>query len=399
MGDLIEKSKEQEIVKIKKRHHAEIFCIVTWLYLVIKIFVFDFDAYFLYNYLPSLSWIINYKFFILLAFISICWMLLKTKKFLKLIGFLFIYPPFFIFYRIPKLLFKAKSWVGIFALIEIAISFFRSLKFNVIIFTAVAFSCLFILKTESKYLLIISIVTLFAYLINHFVRCFRYAFRPFNIFSIQSEKIIEQWKKLQDQFAVKNINKYNEKHEINEKWANNLQILIILNKICCFIILKLRNFQKSGFAIIYSLSSLIGTFFITIFVFTLQNLALSKLSPNSFVGSASKSFGEFFYYSFNTIFTHSGNELYPASTLARVFSCLEIFSGFLIVIIIVFLLLTIFREKHNEQINNAIMTIENQALVSQDFIRKEFSLNIDEAIQEIEKIKGALVKVIYFLMR
>ncbi len=401
MNEIIKKTedtKTSEATKKVKFQLLEAFALLVWLYLIVKIFVFDFDNYLIQKYFPSLFWVIQFKFFVIISTLSISWLLLRTKGLFKIIGFTVIYPFFLIFWRIPRILFKSKSWVGIFALIEILISFFKSFKLNFIIFTAVAISCLFILTSTTKYFLIPSMVILFAYLINHFIRRVKYAFRPFNIFSSNFEKLLVYWQKIQANLSVKAIQKYNDKQEINSKWVDNLQQTLILNKICYFLITKLRNFKQSSFAIIYSLVSLIITFFVTIIVFSFQNFVLFKINQNSFFQIPQGGLWAFFYYSFNAIFTNAINDFYPISNWARFFNSLEIFFGFLILVILLFLFTTIIREKQNEQIDTAIVVIQKQAITLENFIKEEFQFSAEEALKELEKMKGSMLKIIYFFM-
>lgn len=168
---------------------AEIISIFFWSYLIIKFFIIDFDVIIIYKYFPEINWIITYKFFVLLTIIAFLVIFFKAKKLLKYLAYILIYPFFLIFWRIPKLLLKTKNWIGVFAALEIIISFFKRLKYNFIIFTFVTISILLILTTSSKYTLIPSITVLFLYLIIYFIGRFKYAFNPFRNLTIQSETI------------------------------------------------------------------------------------------------------------------------------------------------------------------------------------------------------------------
>ena len=59
--------KEDKSNNFKKlRIYIEIFSVLFWAYLVVKLFVFDIDFYLIQNYLPQQEWIITYKFFIVI---------------------------------------------------------------------------------------------------------------------------------------------------------------------------------------------------------------------------------------------------------------------------------------------------------------------------------------------
>lgn len=394
--DNIKSAKKNKINR--KLFFAEIVSVFFWLYLVVKLFVFDFDYYLIYNYAPSFLWILDLKFFFLLAIVAILVTLLKPKSFFKLIGFVAIYPLFIAFWRIPKILFKSKSWMGMFALIEALFSFFKSFKLNIIVFTLVILSCFIILKISSIHALIFSMLILFVCLIIHYVRRFKYAINSTNFIPIYEKKVDVTQNKLQNKHSVKNISKYDGKNEINSAWVDRLKKELIVNKVFYFLIAKLRNFQKSSFSLIYSLLKLSYTFLFTVLLFAFQNLALFRINPDSFGGSLPKNFGTFFYYSFNSIVGNNINDFYPLSGYARVLNSVAVLFGIIIFIIVFFILTTIYGKKHNEKIDTAVDLCKNQAQSIEQFLQQEYKLNIEEAMQEVKKAEDAIVKVIYFLV-
>lgn len=382
---------------------AELSSLIIWLYFSIKFLFIDFDVLFIQNYMPGFYWLIKYKFFVLIIIILILWMILKSEYLLKFIGFLAIYPFFLFFWRIPKLLLKTKNWIGVFAALEIIIAFFKRIKYNFILFVFVSISVLLILTTNSLFTLIPSILILFIYLILYFWGRFKYAFHPFSTITIQSEIMEKMWSNISDKFRYVEIEDSNEQKGETEKsadpqWATNLQFVLIINKICYFLIAKLKSFKRSKVAVAYSLLSIIGTVFITIIIFSFLNFALYKISPSSFSNPAFGKFVYFIYYSFNTIFTNSINDFYPVSNIARLLNSMEIFFGFIILVILTFILTTILRERHNEQIDGVIVAVDSQASKIEKFIKSEYKLTPIQALKEIEKIKGSMLKVIYYFV-
>lgn len=383
---------------------AELIAILTWLYFTIKFLFIDFDVFLIQRYLPEMNWIIKYKFFVFIVIVLILWILLKGEYLLKLIGYILGYPVFLLFWRIPKLLFRTKNWIGIFAALEIIISLFKKIKFNFVVFTCVAISCLLILVTSSPYTLIPSTIFLFGYLIIYFISRFKYAFHPFSTLTVQSDALTKIWINIQDKFRFREVDSNEKKEENTDKkgrdpqWAMNLQFVLIINKICYFLMSKLRNFKRSKIAVLYSILSIVGSVFITIIVFSFINFAIYKLSPSSFSNPNLGRFVYFLYYSFNTIFTNSINDFYPTGDIARLINCIEIFFGFIILVILFFLLTTILKEKHNEQIDGVISAVDSQATMIERFIEDEYKLSPIQALKEIEKVKGSMLKIIYYFI-
>lgn len=398
-ADKKEKKKDSKF----KVYFRESIGFLFWAYLFIKILVFDIDVFIINEYVPFLKWIIDYKFFILIAVIAIYWLVVGNKEFAKTISVILFYPLILIFWRIPVIFFKRKSWIGVFASIGITTSIFKNIKINFIVFTAVSISLLFIIISSSAFLLYLSSFILLCYLTFHFFRKIKFSFKPSHIFSMQSDAFINFWRKHNDKFGLANELKDVDYKEMDssalQKWSTSLQTVIIFNRICYFFTSKLRDYQKSRFNVAIYLFSLIITVCITIIIFSFVNLAIYKADIYSFNSIPRGNFLFFVYYSFNTLFTNSINDFYPISDIARFISSLEIFFAFLILVILFFLFTTILRDKHNEEIDTAIVALKKQGQELESYISTEYKMDIDSAIKTVEEVKGGMIKIIYFFSK
>lgn len=387
----------------KERFFAEIFSLIFWIFLIFKIFVYDIDNYIIHTHLPTFSWILNFKLFILIGFLALFWLLLKSKKFFALILFILIYPFFFIFWRVPKFLFKTKNWLGVYAVIGVSVAFLKSIKLNFVVFTLVLFSGLLIMVTNSKYTLIPSIIILFLFLILHFGRRFSYGFKKFDVLSKYANSVMKFYQKVQNTIKDAEVQQATEKDATEEgkkasEEFNRLQWLLIFNKGCHFMTSKLRYLQKSGIIFLSYSIKLFYSFFLVIFIFAFQYFALYKIDPNSFSGHPKGKLIYFFYYSFNTLFTNSVADFHPESSFAKLFSTVEIFFGLLILVILFFLLFTIVREKHKTEIDESILALERQGSELEKIVDTEYQMTIQQALDEVEKMKGSMLKIIYYFM-
>ena len=146
----------------------EIIVLFLWIFIFVKLFIFDIYIYFFKEKIASLGWVIDYKFIILIVALSVFWIISNKSFFRQTFGLLIFYPPFLLFWRIPKALFKSKSWVSIFGSINIVAAFLKNIKLNFIIFTIVITSAVIILFSQSVLLISIAMISLFIYLIYHF---------------------------------------------------------------------------------------------------------------------------------------------------------------------------------------------------------------------------------------
>lgn len=382
--------------KVKKTLRES--CAFTlWLYLIVKVFVFDFDVYLVETYLPSFSWIVRFKFLVYLVLISVYWLSVGDKNFFKTIGYILIYPFIFI-WRLLTVLFR--SWFLVFTTLSFAISFFRSFKINVVTFTTILVASVLILLTNQKILITFCSITLSLYLLWHFAKRFYYSFVPARALFLPKDTLVAILDKTKDQFKLPDeirlisADKYTTDQK--NKWATNLQFLIILNKATQFAASKLKELQERRIVILYFIFALLFSFFVTVIVFALNNYALHKIEPASFSNTAARSFFFFLYYSFNTILTNGIPDFYPVSTVARLLNTAEIFFGFFLLIILFFVYTNVRSDRTKNEIDSLITSLDKQGSDLESFVAQEFSMDINQALSEIEKLPGNFIKVIYY---
>jgi len=264
-------------------------------------------------------------------------------------------------------------------------------------------SCALIASTSNSYFLWFAMGSLFLHLLFHFLKRFYYAFAPSKVFSIQKGAISNFWQKHHSKFALptelKNT-KFDEfNHEQKSMWSSRLQILLFLNRVCSIVAIKLKEFQQSRITSIYFLVSLLYTFILSIVIFSFVNYGLYKISAESYFTSGHNGFLYFFYYSINTILTNGIIDFYPISSCARLFNTLELLSGFLILTILVFVLMNIQNEKIRSEIVLMAQSVQLQGNELELYINREFDQSVDQAKDELEKIKDSSLKLALFFSK
>lgn len=385
----------------REKRFAEIISILVWSYLLIKIFVYDIDSYFLKTYLPTFSWVIKYKFFIFLVLVVLLLFTLGTKKFFILVAFVLGYPLFLVFWRLPKLLFGNKNWMALFVALGTSVTFFKSFRLNMAISTAVLVAGLLILVSGSKVVLFISMATLFIYLPIHFIRRFSDSLKKFDVVTKLSMSILNFWTKLQESLSETQkqpAGSENIEKKEGEGRANRLQWLLVFNKGCLFLISKLRYMQKSASTFIYYFINLLGSVFITILVFSFLNIGLYKIDHSGFSIQVAGRFIDFFYYSFGLFFSDINSGISVVGDFAKALGAAEICFRWLVVAILLYYLFNIVREKHKTDIETSITQLRRQGTELEKVIKGEYQLSVEEAIKEVEKLKGSMLVLINYLI-
>lgn len=374
-----------------------------WIYLIIKVFFFDIDTFLINIFFPNTQWIIDYKFFILIGIIVTALTFCKKNYVLLFISFILFYPFILLFWKIPYIIYKTKSWTIAIAIINTIISFFSGFKYNFIIFSITAISFCLLFNFNNPLLLYFLITVLAVTIIIIYIHRFLTIFMPSSMYIIHSKfvKFIMKHGKLMTNLddEIKNI-AFAEMNKVQlQKWTNNLQTIVILNKGCYFLSSRLQDYQKSNLNIIFYLLNLFALLILTIFFFSGMNFALYKIDHLSYTTNNSQSFFDFIYYSFNTIFLNSIPEIVSTSNVAHFLQMLEIIFSFLLITIFTILVFNIKSKKHTDELDSIIQELTIQGDEIESRIQSEFKLSISDAIIILERMKGGLINIIYFLSK
>lgn len=386
---------------IFKQLARETLAIGFWSYSIVKVFIYDVDIYFVHTYFPDASWVIRFKFLFMLGVVSIVWLFTRNKDIIVWFIYIVFYPFIFFLWKVPRVLITRRSWIGTFAFIGGALLFFKSLKFNIITSALLLIPFSVIWQSLHPTALWISIGLLLLFLGILFFRSFYFAFKPSTLFQIQSHVINKFWDSSRSNLTldqeIKDLPVEKMSIQQLQKWSNSLQMAVIFNRTCYFLTGKLRDFQKSRINVIYYVLNFVVIVLLTVFVFGIVNYGLYKIDPNSFSVSFYPRLLHFIYYSANTIFTNGIPDFYAVSNIARFISTLEVVFGFLLLVILFFLVTTIQSNRHTEEVDMVVKAIRLQGEILEKFVESEYKMTVEQAIRELEKIKAGLIKVIYYL--
>lgn len=378
----------------------EIVAILFWIYVLAKLFVFDIDIFLVDKFSPRYVWLLNFKFFILIGLIAIIWLFTKNKHILLWSLYIFFYPAIVLFWKIPFFVFKQKSWIFAFAVINTVISFFKSLKYNFITTALFLVSLAIIFGFSDEKLLWTAILILLVILSIIYVHRFISVFKPSTIFQVHT-KIFSRFRKhVTSSFALdkslKNLPVASLDQKQLKKWITNLQSSVLCNRICLFTAKKLRDYQNSSLNIASCVLTILLLIALTIFSFSVINLGLFKINSDFFSFYKIPHFFTFFYYSFNNLVFNSIQEITPITTASQTVSMIEYFFALFLVVILVSLLISVKSQKQAEELNEAIKGIEATGTEIERFIKDEYRMkSIEDAMAELEKLKASFTNFLY----
>lgn len=371
IGNSLNKSK---IIKILKH----LFTILFWIFVPIKLFVFDIDQLFFQLIAPDFDWILKWKFIPLSAIVIFLIAFTGYKQFILFILFIIFYP---VSYPIKKIFdyFKNNS--------SIVVKFFQKYNFIIFLFATNYLSNIYKhinFRFFAFYLFLISIFLvyninnvliiqicgwyIFIYLLLHYVYRFYTVLKPSPVL----QRIIDFFEK-----SEKDENQYLEKLKSFEETA-----------VASFLIHKGKIFfeklKSTQYLFIYFTISFLYTFFLTVIslgvlhniVFLLNNNAYKLVVSNAYL---------FFLLSFNSIAAINTNLIEPISEFANLLVTFAAITRFLIFIIYGVYLINIFKNHFNYSLEKILEKVEIEEKKMQLYLKDKYNKDLKAAIKEIEE--------------
>ncbi len=378
----------------------EIIAPLVWVYIFVKLFIYDFDSWFFRILFPQYWRILEVKFILLLLFLSILWMIFGTKNVLKWFFYILFYPLLLLFIFLPWFIFKQKSWNLGFAVVNATISFFKSLKYSFITTSFFLAALTSILLFNNLNLLWASIIILLVLIVVTFVRKFWFALKPSGIFGIHIKALKGTKKISKGTFTLDTDIRDLPMDSLNpkqlESWTAKLQTAVLFNRICVFLARKLRGYQGSPWQMMPHILTILFLLFFTVVSFTGINYGLYKINPLLFSTTGIPSIFTFFYYSFCNIVFRPINELAAIAPLSQIAFMTEATCALLLVAILVTLLIAVRSERNSAELDETIKAIEKEGEEMELFIKDEYKINtISDALSELEKLKAGFIKFLY----
>src|SRR3989441_1941001 len=362
----------------------EIVALTVWIFVFVKLFVYDVDLFLIDRYAPQFHEILEYRFFLIIGFLAVSWLILGNCRFRTFVAYVLFYPLIVLLWRIPKL--TVKNWATAIVFAPAIESLLVTFKWRFIAGSFTMLAALGIVISFQPVILVAGMAILFFYLAAHYVLRFRMAFQPSSVFADVGRIMGEIWSRTLAQFKkdLGDVAKLGpDSDEFRKKRMQSLGSLFIFNLACTFGAKKLQEVVSSRKTDLYFLGALVYTFVLTVIVFAFEYFALHHLQPASFSSAGTLSFWTFLLFSFNAILTGPFATLTPTGTIALLLANMEMLAGLITLVILVFVLLTSNRERYRQDLTTVIEQLEEGARQIAGFIEDEYEVSMIEAEQRL----------------
>lgn len=375
----------------------DILATLVWIYVLLKLFVFDVDIFLVGVVLPTYVSLLQFKLLVLMGLLSVALLLARKAVPLALLYILF-FPLIVLFIKIPYFIYKRRSWQMAFVFISSIVSFFRDCRINFITTSVFLITFTLLLLLSEPITLYLGAIVLFGLLCFLYFQSFVRVFLPSRTFGFYRAFFPKMRGFLSSSYqldaALRAIPRDSLSETQLQTWVGNLQIPVLHNRLSLFVARRLRDFQKSRINIAFYLLGLVGLLIFTIFTFSAINFALYKTAPGLYAASGSLVWFDFFYYSFNTLFQASSG-IEPLSILTKSVQMIEMLFAFLLLTILLAQLVVIHNEKYATEMDGVVKDLEQESKEVEQLITSEFSLNsIQEAITILTQAKAGFLGLI-----
>lgn len=383
----------------------EIVAPLVWVYVITKLFIFDVDNYIVSHVAPQYIWLLNFRLFILLGVIAVFWLIFGNANILIWFLYIFFYPLILLFWKIPKFIFKQKSWILAFAAINSMISFAKSFKFNFVLTSLFLGFLSITVAFSNRYLLITSVCALLILTVINYISKFWTALKPSGIFKFYVTLV--KWVRVKGTpgfFAldesIRNIPILNLDQQQLQKRTEKLQTAVLFNRVCVFAAHKLQDYQNSGWQFVPSVFAVLGLILFTALSFTGVNMALFKVDPSLYQYDQAPTFFTFFYYSFSNLIFHEIPQFSAIAPFSESVLMFQEFCSLILTAIFVTLLISVRGEKYSAELESVIGKISEEGESMEGYIKEEYRIdNITDALAELERVKAGMISFLYSISK
>src|SRR3989344_5503270 len=377
------------------------FGVIFWIYVVTQVFVLDADGL-LKTVLPKFSTpFVEYKFFIFLLITTL--FLVVIKKYYLVYFYILFFPLIVIFWKIPNIVYKFKSWLLFLGVIEVISSFFQEFKYKIVMVTITLFGFLLVTAFNSKLIISFASLVLALVLLISIIRTIYSSFRTPIFLKFQSE-IIKKF--IRSDFAQKLI--YIDKKIKTSKYKRltkeqsttvltNVQTGVLFHRIIYFWAYQLEKYRASKVSFILSGFSYIWLYLKLVVFLSFINYGVYRIAPSEFV-IGSKSFIYFVNYSLNSLFLNETSLMLASGNISLIVRITSGIIGYLLIAVLFLNFIYVAKQsKDDQELTNAIRDIKEQGRELEKQMKNEYSVTTEEAVRKLQAFKTGLLSLILLI--
>lgn len=377
---------------------------VFWTYALLKVFVSDIDSELSHAISPHSNWVVEYRFFIFLAFLVLIVVALrKTGWIIFSLAYIALFPLVVVFWKLPRLLYRTKSWVAFFAVFNVVSAAIYDLRYTIVVVAVVLFSCLAILVGRDHGLLGFAAVVLVVLLAVTVARTIKFSIAPSRFLRVQRDainkglnsKVGRALTSVNDDLKRAEIEKFTPEQQ--NQFVTSLTLAVIAHRGLYFWCYQLEQYRKSAASVFFTAATYLSLLTRAVVALALVNDAIFKIQPAQFVAVVHPNLVTFIRYSLVGLYGGEIDALKAHGNVANLVSILTIIIGVVVITTLFLTLALSFRETRNDTgIAETISEIKSEGRDLEQRLRTEWEVSPEEAVARLEQLRAGLIGVVRF---
>lgn len=372
----------------------ELIAVAVWVFVGIKIFVFDIDRFVLSAIAPGLLPALDYRFVVLLVVPAVLWLFLTNATFFRIVGYIIGFPIVILLWKLPRLM--VRNWALTIAFSPALHSLITTFRWSFILFTAALISGLAVqFSTLPWWAMVTAEAFLAAYVVIHYSRRLRMAVTSRSVFSDMVGWIRAMWARIETwspQIIADGTDP--ESKDYQEKRNANLLTLYALVSVLYFAATRLREVTRSSLDL-YFIGSFSYTFVVTVIAFGLMYQGLENVLPGSFESSGRVlGLWTFMGFSFSTLIHAPTWGLLPTGSWALALSYVELIGSTILLLMFVFIILTSIRERYRDDAGRVADELRIAATRLASRIETQYGLTIVKTKSFLIEVNPDVVRML-----
>ncbi|WP_159391168.1 hypothetical protein [Streptomyces viridochromogenes] len=361
---------------------------LVWLYIFVKLFIFDVDNYLIEKFLPGAGSILNYR-FLFIGGLFVLLILFSKGRRLKYL-YVSFFPFVVAFWKVPKWFYKAKSWVAVFTFVNVAATAIRHLKFNLITRFCAILALVGSAVISNRVLLAICAAYLGLYFFLLMTRTIWFSVRPSHFLKSQQKLIdhvssasfVAQITSVSPQLRDASIEKFSAAQLAT--FQSNLGMAVLCSRATYYWAYQLEKYRKSAAALILSTVAYSSLYLQGTIAFSAINWSILKIDPAAFSYSGNPSYLQVAYYS---LFNGAGSALTPVSGIAIfVKIATNIVAPLFITALVTQFLINRRQVEQDAAAQEAVAKIKTAGVELEKRFRQEYEISTEEAITRLQDL-------------
>ncbi|WP_340686482.1 hypothetical protein LCL61_09410 [Amycolatopsis coloradensis] len=397
-----EKSPDEKKRLKRKIVALDLLASTAWIYSLVKVFIADLDRLAINAISPRLLPILDYRLFIYAALTAVLLVIgnrLKDKALLLATLYVIFFPVVILIWKIPRVVYRRKSWTLLFGMLNVLVSLFRSYKTLIPLYVLLIEAALIIQISTYRPLVVLSGACVVAVIGVLMWRTGRNSFQRSKFITLQRDVIVKivnnlsSYVGLQPELRDPRIKKFN-KVQL-ELFRDRMALGFCLTRATGFWMHQLNSYRKAGVTVLFGILSFSWLLLEVLLGGAFINMALVKVYPESFTLERPPSILTCIDYTLNALVVNGVEYMQPTGGLPLLFKIIfGLIGPFLALTLLVHLTLSYKPSRREVEFEESRRDVNRVVIALEAKLKRDYDLGGYNIVERIQALGGSFYVLI-----